>query len=108
MSLQGSYGRNVLIVYHCSLRLGRFVQQASAFDQLHHERPFFQPVNLGDIRVVQRGEHFGFALISCDALGIVGETLRQDLEWLHHGRAWCHARDKTSPMPPAPSLAVMR
>ena len=37
-------------------------------DQLHHERAaavgFFETVYVGDVRVIQRCEHFGFALKS--------------------------------------------
>ena len=41
---------------------------------------FFQPVDVADVGVVQRGQHFGFAFKPCEAIWIIREGLRQDLE----------------------------
>ena len=41
---------------------------------------FFDAVNGGDVRMVQRREHFGFALEAGEAFGIVGEARREDFD----------------------------
>ena len=55
-----------------------------ALDQLHHERGhavrLLEAVDVRDVRMVQRGEDFGFALEPREALGIRREALRQDLD----------------------------
>jgi len=58
--------------------------QALAVDQLQYEElrtvDFFEAMDLRDVRMVERGEHLGFTAESRDALGIVGERRRQDLQ----------------------------
>ena len=53
---------------------GRF-----ALDQFHDQRPLFDAVNLGDIGVIERSQHFGLALEARHATGIGGEGLGQNL-----------------------------
>ena len=40
----------------------------------------FEAVDCGDVGMIQRGEHLGFALEPCQAVGVVRERLRQDLD----------------------------
>ena len=72
------------------------LRQVVALDQLHHEGGhavgFFQPVDRGDVRMIQRGEHFRFALESrepiASAATTAGRTLDRDLALqLRVGRA---------------------
>ena len=55
-----------------------------ALDQFHDERAdavrFFEAVDGGDVRMVQRGEHPGFALKPREPLRVGGEGLGQDLD----------------------------
>ena len=60
-----------------------------AFDQLHHEsshvasgfsRTFFETVDRGDVRMVQRGEDLRFADEPCEAIGIVGDGGQQHFD----------------------------
>ena len=59
-------------------------EHSSPFDELHHDgarvSATFDAVDLGDVRMVQRGEGFGFPLESRQAIRVRGERLRQDLE----------------------------
>jgi hypothetical protein len=41
---------------------------------------FFEAVNDADIRVLERGQHLGFALKPRQAVGIRGEQIWQDLQ----------------------------
>ncbi len=58
--------------------------QVVAFDEFHHERgdapALFQAVYGGNVRVVQRGEDFGFALKTREPIVVSGQRGRQDLE----------------------------
>ena len=50
-------------------------RQILALDQLHHERGdaagcLLEAVDRGDVRMVQRGEHFGFALKAREPIGV--------------------------------------
>ena len=60
------------------------LRQIVALDEFHHERghapAFFEPVDGGDVRMIQRGQRLGFALEARQALGIVRERLGQDLD----------------------------
>ena len=52
--------------------------QRRPFDELHDDgarggRPF-EAINRGDVRMIQRSEHFGFALEACEAVGILDAT----------------------------------
>ena len=54
--------------------------QILALDEFHHERGevgrLLEPVDRGDVRMVQRGEHFGFALKPREAIRIAGDRRR--------------------------------
>ena len=52
--------------------------------------------------MVQRGEHFGFALEPGEALGILRDRLRQDLDRDVRASGSVSVARYTSPMPPAP------
>ena len=60
------------------------LRQILAFDELHHERAraarSFQPVNRGDVGMIERGEQFGFALEPGEAIGVRGHSGRQHLD----------------------------
>ena len=60
------------------------VGEVFALDEFHHEGidavGVLQPVDGRDVRMVQRGEDFRFALESGKALGIRREGLRQNLQ----------------------------
>ena len=60
------------------------LRKRRAFDQLHHERVHavrvLQPVDRGDVRMIQRGEDFRFALKARQAVGVGGERRREDLD----------------------------
>ena len=45
-----------------------------------HTAGLFQAVDGGDVRVVQRGQHAGFALEAGQALGVFGEAFGKDLD----------------------------
>ena len=78
---------------------GEALRQILALDQLHHDRPdgvsgfltagalakvvsrtLLHAVDLGDVRMVQRREHFGFALKPREPFGILRERIGQDLQ----------------------------
>ncbi len=67
------------------------VSERRSFHQLHHERlhavGFFEAVDRSDVGMVQRGEHFGFALEPRQAIHIGGDGLGQHFEChlLHRG-----------------------
>ena len=58
--------------------------QILPFHQLHDQRArraaLFQPVEMRDVGVVERGEDFSFALKASEPIGIAGEMLRQNLQ----------------------------
>ena len=58
--------------------------QVFALDQFHDERfggvALFHPMDMGDVRMIQRGERLRFACEPREAVGIVGEGVREDLE----------------------------
>jgi len=60
------------------------LRECLAFDQFHEEEVpaagLLHPVERGDMRVVERGEDFGFAFQSRDAIGIEGELFRKNLQ----------------------------
>ncbi len=55
-----------------------------AFDQLQRQRDdavaLFEPVDRGDVRMVERREHLGLAPESSDALGILRKGRRKNLD----------------------------
>ena len=58
--------------------------QIVALDEFHHERrnarALFESVDGGDVRVIQRGEGFGFAQKACEPIVVSGQRWRQDLD----------------------------
>jgi len=60
------------------------VRQRRTLDELQHQRShprrLFQPVDAADVGMVQRGQHFGFALEACEPVGVGGERLGQHLQ----------------------------
>ena len=63
---------------------GDALRQIVALDQFHHEGRdvggFLQPIDLRNVRMVQRGEHFSFALKTRKAIRIAGDRGRQNLD----------------------------
>jgi hypothetical protein len=55
-------------------------RQILAVDEFHHQRAGLDPVDRGDVRMVQRRQCFGFAREAHQAIGIVGEGVGEDLE----------------------------
>ena len=51
-----------------------------SLDQLHHEGVALDPVNRGDVRMIERRERFRFALEAHQAIGIASKRLGQDLQ----------------------------
>ena len=64
--------------------LGDAIRQRRPLDQFEHQRlgafSLFQPVDVPDVGMVQRGEDLGFALEAGQAVGIGGEGLGQDFQ----------------------------
>ena len=60
------------------------LRQVVALDEFHHERwtplRLFEPVDGGDVRMVQRGEDFRFALKTREPIRVRRERGRQDLD----------------------------
>jgi hypothetical protein len=60
------------------------LRQILALDELHHERldavGVFEPVDRGDLRVIQGGEDFGFALKTRQSIAITRDRGRQELD----------------------------
>ena len=59
------------------------LREIVALNEFHDERgnarTFFKPVDGGDMRMIERGEHFRFALKTREPIGISRERGRQDL-----------------------------
>jgi hypothetical protein len=99
--------RGLQIAMHDSLLMRRFqrfgnllrviqrgVQRQGTLDrcarnQLHHQRAhpscaarirFFDPVNLRDVRMIQRSQDFCFALKASQAFGIARQRIRQNFD----------------------------
>ena len=62
------------------------IGERRALDKLHHEgractpSAFFEPVDLGDVRMVEGGEHLRLPLETREAIGIVGNSRQQDFD----------------------------
>ena len=60
------------------------LRQIVTFDEFHHEGgqapALFEAVDCGDVRMVQRPEHFRFALKTREPIGIDRNRRRQDLD----------------------------
>ncbi len=59
-------------------------REVLAVHQLHHQRelaaPFFESMDDGDVGMIERGQRSGFALEPFQALGVLSEHIRQDLD----------------------------
>ena len=59
------------------------LREIVALDEFHHQRAdasaVFQAIDVRDVRMVERGEDLRFALEPGEAIGIVGEGIRQHL-----------------------------
>ncbi len=60
--------------------IGQRVARHELQDERDRVGRFFQPVDSGDVRVVQSREDFGFAAEAGHAVGVVGDGIRQDLD----------------------------
>src|SRR5207249_4769498 len=60
------------------------LREIIALDELHHEGgdapALFEPVDRGDMGMIQRGERLRLPLEARDALGVAGERFGQDLD----------------------------
>ena len=78
------------------------LREVVALDEFHDERggarTFFKPVDGGDVRMIERGEHFRFALKAREPIGISRERGGQDLN-----RDLTFQPGVRSPDTPAPS-----
>ena len=85
------------------------LRQIVALDEFHHERVhaagFFQAVDGGDVRMIQRGEDFGFALKPREPVGVVRERSGRILIATSRFSLVSRAR-YTWPIPPSPICAV--
>jgi hypothetical protein len=93
--------RQCFVERHRSAR--EMFRERLALDEFHHQRPdgggsartgrlpvspaergqcggLFEPVDLCDVRMIERREHPGFALEPHEAIGVGSERLRQDLQ----------------------------
>ena len=72
--------------------------EGRALHQLHDEGVFFDAVDGGDARVIERRQHLGFAREAGQALGVVGESGRQHFDG-DFATAWYRWRDRRLPCP---------
>ena len=88
---------------HCSGPALMRLASVSAVNQFHHQRVsgFFDAIDLGDIGVIQRGQHFGFALEAGQPFGIIRDRSGRILMATSRSSFVSRAR-YTSPIPPAP------
>ena len=74
--------RQCLIERHCPACDP--LRQILALDEFHRERAhavtLFEAVNVRDVRMVERRERLRFAREPREAIGVVGERVRQDFE----------------------------
>lgn len=81
-------GRNLSGEHECFVDRQRpFVDQvveATSFHQFHHQErapvDLLEPVDSGDVRMVQRGQHLRLAPQSGEPVGIAGELVGQHLD----------------------------
>jgi hypothetical protein len=80
----GDLHRNVERLIRRDRALGNPVRQRRDFHQLHDERrravSTLESIDLSDIRMIERGEHFGLTLEACEPVGVPGEGGRQDFD----------------------------
>ena len=71
------------------------IRQRLAFHQFQDKEVcsagFFQPVNGGNVRMIERGEQLGFALEPGNAIGVLGELFRQNLDRHIPAELWSFA-----------------
>jgi hypothetical protein len=75
-------------MYRCVMPWERAARQPLSqvfpLDQFHDQRSdavnVFQSINRCDVRVIEAGEHFGFALKALEAIGIPGHGFRKDFD----------------------------
>ena len=84
------------------------LRQVLAFDQLHHQARvplLLDAVDVRDVRMIERREHFRFALEPRQPIAIVGDVAGRTL--IATSRFSFESRARyTSPMPPAPSCST--
>ncbi len=60
------------------------IREGGSFDELHHQRDsaagFFEAVDRGDVRVIQRRQHLGFAAEPRQPIGIRGHRRGKNLD----------------------------
>ena len=56
------------------------LRQILAVHELHHQRARFEPIDVRDVRMIERREYDCFATEACDAIGIAGKGVRQHLQ----------------------------
>ena len=66
-------------VVQCRLKRKRPLER-SALDELHHQRSVFDAVNLSDVGMIERGQHFGFALEAGQSFGVFSEGVGLDFD----------------------------
>ena len=63
---------------------GDALREVVTLDQFHHEGSqapaFFEPVDRGDVRMIERGEHFRFALKTRETIRVRRDRGRQNLD----------------------------
>ncbi len=89
---------------------GDALREVVAFDEFHDERRevgcLLEAVDRGDVRMVERREHFGFALKAREPIRIAATEAGSTLIATGRFRLLSVAR-YTSPMPPSPIGAVI-
>ena len=63
-----------------AMRCDRSSPSTSSITRARHAPAFFEAVDRGDVRMIQRGEDFRFALETREPIGIGRERRRQDLD----------------------------
>ena len=83
------------------------IGERRALDQLHHQRSrasgLLDAVNVGDVRMVERGKDLGFALKPREPVGVGRDRRRENFDRDLALQIGVGAR-YTSPIPPSPSL----
>ena len=77
------------------------LRQVVALDQFHDERGevccLLEAVDRRDVRMVERREHFGFALKAREPIRIAGHRGGQHLDRDATASDWCRSRDRPRP-----------
>ena len=81
-SCAASSASAICLAYSRAVARGERTSKSVARHELHHQRAVFDAVDLRDVGVVQRGEHFGFARKAGEPVGVlcqgVGKYLDRD------------------------------